>query len=76
VGLYCEASLSPGWGHLYVSRIDVVDETVIIDFLDYRDRLGISNYRHVLSNPILPRGLRAAQATATYAEIILTEGGW
>jgi hypothetical protein len=76
VGLYCEASLFPGWGHLYVSRIDVVDETVIIDFLDYRDRLDISNYRHVLSYPTLPRGLQAAQATATYAEIILTEGGW
>ncbi|KAF9784455.1 hypothetical protein BJ322DRAFT_1021205 [Thelephora terrestris] len=39
VGLYCEASLSPGWGHLSVSCIDLVDETVIIDFLDYRDRL-------------------------------------
>ena len=56
--------------------LGVVDMTVLIGLPDHSDRLSIRHHRHVLFDPALRRGLRAAQASPALAEIILLEGGW
>jgi hypothetical protein len=77
-GLYCEASLSPRWGHLYVSCPKPKRRkcTHQLSLPDCRDRLGIRFHRHVLLDPALCRGFRTAQVTPAFAKTLLFEGSW
>lgn len=75
-GLYCEASLSPGWGHLYVSCLSGGQRVVLIHLSDYCDHLSVRLYRHVFFGPALRRGRRTAQTAPAPAETVLLEGGW
>lgn len=45
-------------------------------FPDSGHRFCIRQYRHVLFDPALRRGLRAAQTTPAFAKVILREVGW
>ena len=76
MGLYCEASWSPGWGHLYVSHFAWTGRMALIVFPDCGNRLDIRLRRHVLFDPALRRGLRPTQTTQAFAQIVLREGSW
>jgi len=57
MGLYCEASWTPGWGHLYVSSSASSRRNGPDRVLDCGDRLNIRHRRHVLFDPALRRDL-------------------
>lgn len=79
VGLYCEKSLSPAWGHVYV-RIFLVSTIVIIRAqrysLDCGDCIGVGDDRHVLLDSAVCAYSQAIGAAEAAVEVVCDQSCW